>query len=146
MPWLHKLSCRSRKSADKEWRYRDSPMQTGSATMRPATAQSHRGLALARSPFALARSIALVMIAGGLLAGCETDGSTPGPFAALSAPAKPAEPAKPPEPPMTRSRAATECWMSTEKGSASGNLDKRADIVTKCIDDKMKAVSAAPQT
>ncbi len=107
--------------------------------MRPATAQSRRGLTLARS-------VALIVIAGGLLAGCETDGSAPGPFAALSAPAKPAEPAKPPEPPMTRSRAATECWMQTEKGSASGNLDKRADVVTKCIDDKMKAASVVPQT
>ena len=40
---------------------------------------------------------------------------------------------------MTHSRAATECWMATEKGRADINLDKRADIVTKCIDDKMKA-------
>jgi len=81
-----------------------------------------------------------VVIAAGLLAGCETDGSGPGPFAALTAPAKP------PEPPMTRSRAATECWMSTEKGSAGVNLDKRADTVTKCIDEKMKAAAAAPKT
>jgi hypothetical protein len=35
--------------------------------------------------------------------------------------------------------------MMTEKGSASMNVDKRADIVTKCIDDKMKAVAAAPK-
>ena len=42
---------------------------------------------------------------------------------------------------MTRSRAASECWMSTEKGSSSANLDKRADLVTKCIDDKLKAAS-----
>ncbi len=35
-------------------------------------------------------------------------------------------------------RAAMECWMGTEKGSAKTNLDKRADIVTKCIQDKMK--------
>ncbi len=55
-------------------------------------------------------------------------------------------PDKAPEPPMTRSRAATECWMKTEKGSADIDLDKRADIVTKCIDDKMKAAAAAPKT
>jgi hypothetical protein len=55
---------------------------------------------------------------------------------------KPAEPPKI-EVPMTRSRAATECWMKTEKGSAGVNIDKRADTVTKCIDDKMKA---APKT
>jgi type IV pilus biogenesis protein CpaD/CtpE len=36
-------------------------------------------------------------------------------------------------------RAAAECWMSTEKTDARMNLDKRADIVNKCIDDKMKA-------
>ena len=32
-----------------------------------------------------------------------------------------------------------ECWMSTEKGHADIDLDKRADIVTQCIDEKMKA-------
>ena len=50
---------------------------------------------------------------------------------------------------MTRSRAASECWMKTEKGSAAANLDKRADVVNKCIDDKMKSVDAkkdAPKT
>jgi hypothetical protein len=31
--------------------------------------------------------------------------------------------------------------MSTEKGSASLSLDKRADFVNKCIDEKMKAAS-----
>lgn len=109
--------------------------------MRLVTAQSRRGLALARNTFALARGLAILVVAAGLLAACETD--SPGPLASLSAPAKPAKPA---EPPMTRSRAATECWMSTEKGSAGANLDKRADTVTKCIDDKMKAAAAAPKT
>jgi hypothetical protein len=89
-------------------------------------------------------TLALLVAAAALLSGCETDGSTPGPFASLSTPSKPAEPAKPPEPPMTRTRAASQCWMSTEKGSASVNLDKRADIVDKCIDDKLKAVKDAP--
>lgn len=89
------------------------------------------------------RNLFAVLIAAGLLAGCETD--APGPLAALSSPAKPAEPAKPPEPPMTRRRAAEQCWMSTEKGRGDANLDKRADQVTKCIDDKMKNV-AAPKT
>lgn len=64
------------------------------------------------------------------LSGCETTGSTPGPQAAA------------PEPPMTHSRAAQECWMKTEKGAAALGLDKRADIVTKCIDDKMKTAAA----
>ena len=86
---------------------------------------------------------AFVVAAAALLSGCQTDGSGPGPFASLSAPAKPAEPAKPPEPPMTKSKAAMECWMKTEKGSAAANLDKRADVVNKCIEQKM---SGAPKT
>jgi hypothetical protein len=47
---------------------------------------------------------------------------------------------------MTRTRAAEQCWMSTEKGATSKSLDKRADVVNKCIEDKMKggSASAAP--
>ena len=86
----------------------------------------------------------LVVAAAALLSGCQTDGDGPGPFASLSAPGKPADPAKPPEPPMTKSRAAQECWMKTEKGSASANLDKRADTVNKCIDEKLKAAKDTP--
>jgi hypothetical protein len=87
--------------------------------------------------------LALLTAAAVALAGCETDGSSPGPVASMSKPA--AEPEKPVEP-MTRSRAASECWMSTEKGSHGANIDKRADVVTKCIDDKMKSVAAAPKS
>lgn len=87
-------------------------------------------------------AIALLSVA---LAGCETDGNTSGPVASMSSPAKPAEAEKPAEP-MTRSRAASECWMSTEKGPLRTNLDKRADVVNKCIDDKLKAVAAAPKS
>jgi len=90
-------------------------------------------------------SLAVLAAAAGLLAGCETDGNSPGPLASLSSPAKPAEPEKPAEPPMTRSQAASECWMSTEKGSLKANLDKRADVVDKCIDGKMKS-AAAPKS
>ncbi len=85
--------------------------------MRPSTLKT-------RNSF-LAR-VLLLVIAAGLLAGCETTGS--GTSFALAS-----------KPPMTRSRAAMECWMKTEKGSAAANLDKRADIVTKCIAAKMKA-------
>jgi hypothetical protein len=67
------------------------------------------------------------------LGGCETTGSGTA-----------AEAVKPPEPPMTHARAATECWMGTEKGQT--DLDKRADIVTKCIEQKMKAAADAPKT
>jgi hypothetical protein len=83
-----------------------------------------------------AMRFAWLVAAAALLSGCQTDGDGPGPFASLSAPAKPAKPA---EPPMTKSRAAMECWMKTEKGSAAANLDKRADTVNQCIDEKLKA-------
>lgn len=72
---------------------------------------------------------ALLALAALALAGCETTGSGTAP-----APA-----AKAPEPPLTHTRAAEQCWMSTEKGAASMSLDKRADVVDKCIADKMKA-------
>ena len=90
------------------------------------------------------RGAALLIAAAVLLSGCETTGpgAPAGPTA--QAPKEP-EPAKP-EPPMTRSRAASECWMRTEKGSANADLDKRADVVTKCINDKMKAAKDAPKT
>ena len=59
---------------------------------------------------------------------------------------KPAEPVADSEP-MTHSRAARECWMKTEKTNAHADLDKRADLVNKCIDEKMKAAGApAPKT
>jgi hypothetical protein len=57
--------------------------------------------------------------------------------------AKPVEPAADPEP-MTHARAARECWMRTEKGNAREDLDKRADLVNKCIDEKLKAATATP--
>jgi hypothetical protein len=75
---------------------------------------------------------ALVLVCAAL-AGCDT--IVPYPSAPQTAT---------PDLPMTHSRAAAECWMSTEKGRANMNLDRRADIVTKCIDDKMKAARAAP--
>lgn len=74
-----------------------------------------------------------VLVGAGLaLAGCEptTTGSI-GPRA--SAPR--------PEPPMTHARAATECWMQIEKDRVA-NLDRRADIATKCIGDKLTAAQA----
>ena len=95
----------------------------------------------------------LLVATAAMLAGCQTDGDGPGPFASLPTSvenakpeaAKPADAAKP-EPPMTKSKAAMDCWMKTEKGSASADLDKRADAVNKCIADKMKSVAAAPKT
>ena len=66
------------------------------------------------------------------LAGCETTGV--GSQAAVAA--------APPAPPMTHSEAAMECWMGTEKTDARMNLDKRADIVDRCIKDKMSKAAA----
>ena len=92
------------------------------------------------------------------LAACQTDsggpaaGDAPKPEVAASRPdssgakphaAKPEEPAEEAEP-MTRTRAARECWMKTEKANRHEDLDKRADIVNKCIEDKMKAAGASP--
>ncbi len=89
------------------------------------------------SPTRVCASFALLILSLAL-AGCETTGGTGATPAAASAP----------EPPMTHSRAAMECWMKTEKGAAKSDLDKRADIVNKCIDEKMKAAPApaAPKT
>jgi len=110
-------------------------------------------------------AFALIVLAAALLAGCqttETTGSIGAQTAQASVPEPPkaAEQAKPPErpkpagrskpaakpdeadepeEPMTRARAARECWMKTEKGSGNANLDKRADAVTKCIDEKLAA-------
>lgn len=96
-----------------------------------------RSIADTRTILPTARACALLVLAALALGGCETTGSGPGPAAQVVGP---------PEPPMTHSRAAAECWMKTEKGQASGNLDKRADIVNKCIDEKMKAAATAPKT
>jgi hypothetical protein len=86
-------------------------------------------------PFRHTARVLLLIAAGAALAGCETTGGTPAPLAA----AAPQAPVAPAEQPMTHTRAALECWMKTEKGRADINLDRRADIVTKCIDDKLKA-------
>jgi len=76
---------------------------------------------------ALASSLAVALLAGAL-AGCNTDSvGTPGPVA-QAAPK-----------PMTHTEAAKECWMATEHGRNDLPLDKRADIVDKCIKDKMNA-------
>jgi hypothetical protein len=69
------------------------------------------------------------------LAGCNTDGGgTPSLAAAPSA-----------KPTLSHTEAAKQCWMAIEHGSSSASLDKRADFVTKCIDDKMKAANAPAQ-
>ena len=76
-----------------------------------------------------------VALAAAALSGCETTGSTP---SATATAAK--------SPPLTHAKAAEQCWMATEKGHADQDLDKRVDVVDKCIDQKMKAAKAAPKS
>ena len=84
-----------------------------------------------------AGSIAL-LLAAGLLAGCQT--ASEGPRAGSPESRQRAQAPQPdPEPPLTRARAAEQCWMATEKNHPGASIDRRADIVTKCIDDRLKA-------
>jgi hypothetical protein len=69
-----------------------------------------------------------LLLAGALaLAGCETTG--------MGSPAAMATPAPAP---MTHQKAALYCWMKTEHGRADIALDKRADVVDRCIKEKMQ--------
>jgi hypothetical protein len=80
------------------------------------------------------RLIACLAVLGSALAlaACETTG--PGAPSMAAAPT--------PQPPMTHRQAAEECWMGTEKADARMNLDKRADVVDRCIEQKMKGAPA----
>jgi hypothetical protein len=86
-----------------------------------------------------AAPLVLLVFTTALLSGCETDSAKPGALSAQAAPAAP-------PPPMDHARAASECWMSIEKGHAGEDLDKRADYVTKCIQEKMKDASPPPKS
>ena len=112
--------------------------------MKPSSLKTRDSFAKAQN---LAPRLLLLVLAAGLLTGCETTAGAPGAPAAQTAKLadKPAEPPKP-ELPMPRPRAAGECWMGAEKAHASMDIDKRADWVTKCIDDKMKRAQAAPKS
>lgn len=99
-------------------------------------------MSVATLTFRRARSgaCAVLLLAAAALGGCETTGTgAPGVQAAAPQPA--------PATPMTHEKAATECWMGTEKTYGKLSLDKRADMVSKCIDQKMgKAAAPAPKT
>ena len=82
-----------------------------------------------------AGAIGLLLLAAAALAGCETTVAGGGGSGMQ---------ASQPPMPITRQQAATECWMATEKGHADMPLDKRADVVTKCIDQKMGKADAKP--
>jgi hypothetical protein len=111
----------------------------------------------------IVRTAAGLAALGAVLAACQTDGTGPSaadaPKAASASPelagAKPEAPMQAARPaaraddgePMTHARAARECWMRTEKANPHQDLDKRADVVNKCIDDKLKAAGVtAPRT
>ena len=70
------------------------------------------------------------------LTACQTDNPSP------SAQASPQEAAKEAAKPPTRQEAALQCWASVDKAHPSMGLDQRADIVTKCINDKTKTPPA----
>jgi len=88
------------------------------------------------TPSAARLLLSLLLLASApVLSACQTNSpATP------SAQAAPQEPAKPP----TRQEAAMQCWMSVEKAHKDLSLDKRADIVTKCINDKMNGTQSPP--
>jgi len=76
---------------------------------------------------------AQLAFAAAALAGCETTGG--GPMAQAARPV-----------PLTHQQVALQCWMATEKDAAKLGLDKRADVVTKCIADKMGSKQTAAAT
>lgn len=97
-------------------------------------------------------TLTLLVLAAGLLGGCETNGGPSNPLSELvayssgaqastQAPAR-QEAAKPPEKPKTRAQAAMDCWAAVEKSHAGASLDARADFVNKCIDSKLKSSDA----
>ncbi len=73
-------------------------------------------------------TVALLALAAALSA-CETTGGGPSPQAAA------------PTAPPTRQQAALDCWMATEKDAVKLGLDKRADVVTKCMAEVMAGKS-----
>ena len=77
-----------------------------------------------------AAAAVLLLACAPALAACQTDAP-----AGPSAQASPQEAATQP----TRQEAALQCWASVDKAHPTMGLDQRADIVTKCINDKMKA-------
>jgi hypothetical protein len=94
------------------------------------------------------RVLTLIALAAAL-AGCNT-ADDPFSFVTEASPqarqALAQAPEPKPEPPMTHARAAQICWAKTERGALRTNLDKRADVVTRCIADTLQAAHAPPQT
>ncbi len=80
-----------------------------------------------------AKVFALLLLAcAPVLSACQTD--APG---GPSAQAAPQEASK--DTPPTRREAALICWSSVDKAHPTMGLDQRADLVTKCINEKTNA-------
>lgn len=97
----------------------------------------------ARTPDWTAKVFALLLLAcAPALSACQTDAPAgPSAQAASQGASKAAANDEPP----TRQEAALQCWSSVDKAHPTMGLDQRADIVTKCINDKMKTQPAAPK-
>lgn len=76
--------------------------------------------------FRFVASCAAVVGCAVLLAGCETTAAGLSPSASAA-----------PGSSETRSHAAAECWMQTERTNRGMDLDKRADLVDRCIERKL---------
>jgi hypothetical protein len=78
-----------------------------------------------------AKILAVLLIAGSpALTGCKTDGTNA--QAAAEAPGRP----------QARHEVALQCWGSVDKAHKTMGLDQRADLVSKCIDDRLKGQPA----
>jgi hypothetical protein len=82
-----------------------------------------------------------VLLMSALLAGCANPPAPPGgiPVPATGPVAAVAPPVA--EPPPKQYEASAQCWMKYDK--ATGNLEAKAKLVNKCIDDKMKGTPQA---
>lgn len=92
-------------------------------------------------------TLVLVVLAAGLLAGCQTDGGPTDPFTELAAyharnqaPSAAADRAN--DKPKSRAQIAMDCWALAEKSHASASLDAKGDFVNKCIEAKMAPADA----
>jgi ABC-type glycerol-3-phosphate transport system substrate-binding protein len=75
--------------------------------------------------------LALSACAGGT-GSADLSPATPAPQQSVAAPAPP------PQEPMTPEKAKADCWMKYEGDKKIKNLDQRASLVEKCVDDTMR--------
>jgi hypothetical protein len=87
--------------------------------------------------------LALALVVLPALGACASNSATTP--AAPAVEAAPAAPEAQEQPKLTRAEAAEQCWMSVEKKNKNLSLDQRADIVTKCIDEKLNGPPPAAE-